>query len=425
LRTPILATLAALVPFLLAPPCVANDDWPQFRGPTQQGHSDSTGVPLKWSESRGIAFKTPIPGEGWSSPVVLGGQVWMTTATDGATPGGKSLRAVCVDRGSGKIVHDVEVFALSKLDPKNDFNSYASPTPVLEPGRVYVSFGNYGNACLDARTGRPIWKSHELKLDHKEGPGSSPILYKNLFILHCDGTDAQYVAALDKETGKLAWKTHRRTDYGGKPGDLRKAYDVPLIIQENGQDRMISVAAYRVFCYDPVDGREIGSLGIPGFSVVPRPVYGDGVLYVCTGYMQSELWAVRTDGNAGVSEAGVLWKTKQGVPFKPSIVLAGPRLYMVSDNGIARCLDAKTGEQVWQKRLEGKYTASPVCAEGRVYFCSEQGLTTVIAAEADAKQPKVLAENELDGRFMASPAIAGKSMFLRTDKHLYRVDKSE
>jgi len=186
---------------------------------------------------------------------------------------------------------------------------------------------------------------------------------------------------------------------------------------------MISVAAYRVFCYDPADGRETASLAIPGFSVVPRPVYGDGVVYVCTGYMQSELWAVKTDANANMSDANVLWKTKQGVPFKPSIILAGPRLYMVSDNGIARCLDAKTGEQVWQKRLEGKYTASPVCAEGRVYFSSEQGLTTVIATDPEAKQAEVLAENELEGRFMASPAIAGKSMFLRTDKNLYRIDR--
>jgi outer membrane protein assembly factor BamB len=421
LRTTTLATLATLTilnTLLLASASLANDDWPQFRGPTQQGHSDSTGVPLEWSESQGVVFKTPIPGEGWSSPVVLGEQVWMTTATQG----GRSLRAVCVDRNTGKIVHDVEVFSLSKLDPKNEFNSYASPTPVLETGRVYVSFGNYGNACLDAKTGRPIWKSTELKLDHKEGPGSSPVLYKNLFILHCDGTDVQYVAALDKETGRLAWKTPRRTDFGNKPPDIRKAYDVPLIVTEGGRDRMISVSAYRVFCYDPADGREIWSFAIPGFSVVPRPVYGDGVVYVCTGYMQSELWAVKVGADEKVTDASVLWKTKQGVPFKPSILLAGPRLYMVSDNGIARCLDAKNGEQVWQKRLEGKYTASPVCAEGRVYFFSEEGLTTVIAADAEAKQPNVLAENELDGRFMASPAIAGKSMFLRTDKNLYRID---
>ena len=416
MRQTILATTLCL---FLPSICLAGDDWPQFRGPTQQGHSDSAGLPVKWSETQGVVFKTPIPGEGWSSPVVMADQVWMTTATHG----GKSLRAVCVDKNTGRIVHDIEVFALAKLDPKNEFNSYASPTPVLEPSRVYVSFGNYGNACLDAKTGQAIWKSTELKLDHKEGPGSSPVLYKNFFILHCDGTDVQYVAALDKETGKLAWKTDRRTDYGGKPGDLRKAYNVPLIITEAGNDRMISVSAYEVFCYDPTDGREIWSVTTPGFSVVPRPVYGDGVVYVCTGYMQPELWAIRTGGSGDVTNTHVLWKTKQGVPAKPSILLVAGRLYMVSDNGVARCLDAKTGEQVWQKRLEGKYTASPVYADGLIYFFSEQGLTTVIRADTRAKEPEVIAENELGGRFMASPAVAGKALFLRTDKHLYRIER--
>lgn len=411
--------LATVFSILVASAARANDDWPQFRGPTQQGHSDSTGLPITWSEGNGVVFKTRIAGEGWSSPVIMGDQVWMTTATQG----GKSLRAVCVGRDTGRIVHDVEVFALAKLDPKNEFNSYASPTPVLEPGRVYVSFGNYGNACLDAVTGKPIWKSTELKLDHKEGPGSSPVLYKDFFLLHCDGTDVQYVAALQKETGKLAWRTDRRTDFGNKPGDLRKAYNIPLLISENRRDVMISVGAYRVFAYDPSDGREIWSCKTPGFSVVPRPVYENGVVYVCTGYMQSELWAIRTGGSGDVTDSHVIWKTKQGVPFKPSILLVGGRIYMVSDNGIARCLDAKTGEQVWQQRVEGKYTASPVCAEGLVYFFSEQGLTTVIRADDKSTKPQIVAENELAGRFMASPAIAGKAMFLRTDKHLYRIER--
>ena len=409
-----------LAPVILAGTTLANDHWPQFRGPTQQGHSDSTGLPVTWAEGgRNVAFKTAIPGEGWSSPAVWGEQVWMTTATQG----GRSLRAVCVGRDTGRVVHDLEVFSVDKLDPKNDFNSYASPTPVLEEGRVYVSFGTYGNACLDSRTGKPIWKSEELKLDHKEGAGSSPVLYKDLFILHCDGTDVQYVAALDKDTGKLAWKTDRTTDFGNKPGDLRKAYNVPLFIREGGRDLMVSVGAYRAFCYDPSDGKDLWSCAIPGFSVVPRPVYADGVVYVATGYMSSELWAIRTGGKGDVTNTHVLWKTKQGVPFKPSILLVDGRIYMVADTGVARCLDARSGEQVWQKRLEGKYTASPVYAEGLVYFFSEQGLTTVIRAGREGKEPEIVAENELDGRFMASPAIAGKSMFLRTDKHLYRIER--
>jgi outer membrane protein assembly factor BamB len=244
----------ALPVLLVAPAARAGDDWPQFRGPTQQGVSDSVGLPVRWSETEHVKWETPIPGEGWSSPVILGGQIWLTTATDlaagptvsatndaavasaaeSSASNGKSLRAVCVDRDTGKIVHDVEVFAVEKPEPKNSFNSYASPTPVLEEGRVYVSFGTYGNACLDAKTGKPIWKNTELKLDHKEGPGSSPLIYKDLFLLHCDGTDVQYAVALDKNTGKVAWRTDRTTNFGNKPADIRKAYCVPLIVNVSG-----------------------------------------------------------------------------------------------------------------------------------------------------------------------------------------------
>ena len=410
--TPLLAVLT-----LTVSTAFAGENWPQFRGPTQQGHSDSTGLPVEWSESRHVRYKTPIPGEGWSSPVVWGRQVWMTTATGG----GHSLRAVCVDRDTGKVVHDVEVFRVDKLEPKNSFNSYASPTPVLEEGRVYVSFGTYGNACLDAATAKPIWKNTELRLDHKEGPGSSPVIYKDLYLLHCDGMDVQYVAALDKRTGKVVWKTPRTTDFGTRPGELRKAYNIPLIITENGQDRMISVGAYSVFCYDPNDGRPIWSCRIPGFSNVPRPVYADGVVYVCTGYMTPQLWAIRTGGSGDVTDTHVLWKFTQGVSQKPSVLLVDGEIYMIADTGIARCIDAKTGKQLWQERLEGKYTASPVCADGRIYLCSEEGLTTVIAPSREGM--KVVGESELPGRILASPAVAGKALFVRTDKALYRIER--
>ena len=410
--TPLLAVLV-----LTTSAAIAGENWPQFRGPTQQGHSDSTGLPVEWSESRHVRYKTPIPGEGWSSPVVWGRQVWMTTATGG----GHSLRAVCVDRDTGKVVHDVEVFRVEKLEPKNSFNSYASPTPVLEEGRVYVSFGTYGNACLDAATAKPIWKNTELRLDHKEGPGSSPVIYKDLYLLHCDGMDVQYVAALDKRTGKVVWKTPRTTDFGTRPGDLRKAYNIPLIVAEDGQDRMISVGAYSVFCYDPNDGRAIWSCRIPGFSNVPRPVYADGVVYVCTGYMTPQLWAIRTGGSGDVTESHVLWKFTQGVSQKPSVLLVGGEIYMIADTGIARCIDAKTGRQLWQERLEGKYTASPVYADGRIYLCSEEGLTTVITPSREGM--KVVGESELPGRILASPAVAGKALFLRTDKALYRIEQ--
>lgn len=436
-------TLTGFLAFALA--CLgtvaarAGDDWPQFRGPTQQGVSDSTGLPVRWSETEHVKWKTPIPGEGWSSPVILGDQIWLTTATDlpagptaSATDGeavpaaakssalsGKSLRAICVDRDTGKVVHDLEVFAVAHPAPKNSFNSYASPTPVLEAGRVYVSFGTYGQACLDAKTGRPIWKNTELKLDHKEGPGSSPVLYKDLFLLHCDGTDVQYAVALDKNTGKVVWRTDRKTDFGNKPPDIRKAYCVPLIVNVNGQDQMISVAAFRAFSYDPATGKELWALDTPGYSVVPRPVFGDGLVFVCTGYNTAQLWAIDPTGSGDVGQTHVRWKATKGIPLKPSMLFADGRLYLISDKGIAQCLSAKTGKEIWRHRVDGDFTASPVLADGRLYFFSEQGKTYVLKAGDEFDQ---VGEGELDGRFMASPAVVGHALYLRTDKALYRIE---
>lgn len=412
----------ALLAFgLAAPASAAPADWPQFRGPTQQGHADATGLPVEWSETRNVKWRTPIPGEGWSSPVVLGQQVWLTTATEE----GRSLRAVCADRESGKIVHDVEVFRVASPEPKNEFNSYASPTPVVEAGpgggRVYVSFGTYGNACLDAATGRPVWKNEDLKLNHKEGPGSSPVVYKDLFVLHCDGMDVQYVAALDKQTGKLRWKAPRSKDFSSTGPDLRKAYNIPLVLTVGGKDILISVGAKRAYAYDPADGREVWTVDLPGFSNVPRPVYGDGVVYLSTGYMQPELWAVRVDPAAkgDITATHVLWKHRPGAPAKPSVLLADGKVYVPSDNGIARCLDAKTGEQVWQGRLGRAITASPIYADGRIYFFTEDGDGVVVRP---GDRLDVVATNKLDGRVLASPAVSGKALLVRTDKALYRIE---
>ncbi len=298
--------LGFLLPFALAAALHAGDDWPQFRGPTQQGHSDSVGLPTEWSETQNIKFKTEIPGEGWSSPVVLGDQVWITAATEA----GRSLRAICVNRDTGAILHNLEVFHVEP-EKKNAFNSYASPTPILEKGRVYVCFGTYGSACLDSATGQPIWKNNELKLDHKEGPGSSPILYKNLYILHCDGMDVQYVAALDKLTGKLAWKVNRSYPFGAKPADRRKAYCVPLVANVEGKDQLLSIGASRISGLDPDTGAEIWWCDIPGYSNVPRPIYADGIAYICTGFDQGELWALKIAGATGdITKTNVLWRKK-------------------------------------------------------------------------------------------------------------------
>jgi outer membrane protein assembly factor BamB len=393
-----------------------SDNWPQFRGPSGDGQSDSTGLPLTWNEQEHVKWKTAIPGEGWSSPVIEGNQVWMQTALDN----GKSLRAVCVDRQTGRIQHDVELFYIETPERKHAFNSFASPTPVIESGRLYVSYGMYGVVCVEASTGKILWKNTELKHDHdKNGPGSSPIIYKDLFILNCDGTEARYVAAVNKLTGKVAWKTDR-SNVINKAGEFKKAYHTPLIISVHGRDQLVSMGAFRVSAYEPLTGKEIWWVDIPGFSNVPRPVFGHGMVYLPTGFMKPELWAIRADGYGDVTKTHVAWKVARQAPAKPSPLLIGEQLYMFSDSGIATCLDAKTGKEIWSERIGGDYSASPVFADGRIYLFSEQGKTLVIKPDTKLN---LLATNSLENGFMSSPAVAGKAFFVRTKKHLYRIEE--
>lgn len=392
----------------------AGDDWPQFRGPDGQGHSDSVGVPLTWSETEHVAWKTEIPGQGWSSPVVLGKQVWMTTATEG----GLSLRAVCVDRDSGRVLHNVEVFKREKPIEVHATNSYASPTPILEGNRVYVHFGTMGTACLDTRTAQILWTNEELHWEHQVGPGSSPALYKNLLLLNCDGTDVQFAAALDKRTGQVAWNT-KRSGVIDKAADQKKAFVTPLVIKVGGRDLAIMTAAEWVYAYEPLTGEEVWNVKHPGFSTTPRPVYGHGLLYVCTGFMLPELFAIRPEGKGDLTSTNVAWKTDKSVPTKPSPLLVGDELFLISEVGVLSCLDAKSGKLHYRKRIGGNFSASPILVEGRIYLCDEAGKTIVVAP---GTQYNELAVNQLDGRFMASPAVTGRSLLLRTDTHLYRID---
>jgi outer membrane protein assembly factor BamB len=374
---------------------------------------------LEWSETKNVRWKTPLEGTGWSSPVILDGQIWMTTAVDlPGDAGAKSLRALCVDRESGKLAHDLEVFRVEHPESINAKNSYASPTPVIEPGRVYVHFGTYGTACLDTTSAKILWKNDHLKLEHKEGPGSSPILCGDLLVFNCDGMDVQFVVALDKRTGSIAWKTDRSGSTAANP-DHRKAYSTPLLIRAAGRNELISTGADRTVAYDPITGRELWKVEYKGFSIVPRPLFGHGLLYIVTDFARAQLWAVRPGGTDNVTETHVVWRVKKQVPSEPSPVLVGDAIYMVSDKGVATCLDALSGEERWTERLGGNYSASPLAAEGRIYFLNEEGKTLVIAP---AKEFKLLAESQLDGRQMASPAVSGNALFIRTDTHLYRIE---
>jgi outer membrane protein assembly factor BamB len=391
-------------------------EWSQFRGPNGQGQSTATGLPVHFSEREGIAWKQAIPGRGWSSPVILGDAAWLTTADRD----GHSLRAVSVELEGGRVRRNVEVFAPEQPVPLNPKNSHASPTPVVEPGRVYVHFGAMGTACLDSERGTVLWRNTDLVIDHKEGPGSSPILFEKLLIVNCDGQDEQYVVALDKTTGRPVWKTSRSAPLRANP-DFRKAYSTPVLIRVGGRPQLVSTGADQVNAYDPRTGRELWRVRYTGFSNVPVPLVDSRRVYVVTDFSRPALWAIRTDGRGDVTDSHVEWKLARLVGASASGIVAEGRIYLVTDQGVASCIEAASGRPLWQHRLGGTFSASIVLLGGRLYLCSEQGKISVVEP---GDQFRLLAANQLDGRILSTPAPAGRALLVRTEKHLYRVENT-
>jgi len=381
-------------------------DWPQFRGPTGQGVSELRGLPLEWSESKNLVWKVPVPGHGWSSPVVAGGRVWLTTFVDK----GASMRAVAFDVETGKELVNTEVVRFKGGDPINSKNSRATPSPVLDGDRVFVHFGAEGTAALTT-AGQIVWKA-QFPYSSQHGSGGSPIVIGDVLVVSGDGPDAAFLTALDKATGKVRWRTWKR-----QPWD--QAYSTPLAINVAERDQIVSVGAHHAAAYDPQTGKEIWRVSYPGgFSNVPRPVYGAGLVFITTGFQQPSLIAVRPDGRGDVTKTHVAWTLARGVPLTPSPIIVGDELYLVNDSGIAICLDAKTGTPIWAQRLPGAHSASPVFADGRIYFLSEDGVTTVIAPGTEFR---ALATNRLDGMTYASMAVSAGSFFIRSDTFLYRI----
>jgi outer membrane protein assembly factor BamB len=413
---------AALIGLLGA--SALNAQWPQFRGPDGLGTIPAKTLPLTWGEGKNVRWKTAIHGRAWSSPVVLGNQIWLTTATED----GRDLSAVALDRESGKVLHDLKLFHVPQPQYRHPFNSYASPTPVLEPGRVYVTFGSPGTAAIDTRTVKVLWERRDLECNHYRGAGSSPILFGNLLIMHFDGSDRQYLVALDKNTGKTVWHTERSIDFkdlgpDGKPeaeGDYRKAFSTPHIVTVAGDPVMISIGSKATYGYDPRTGKELWRIEErTSHSGSTRPVTGHGLVFYPSGFASGHLLAVRPDGRGDVTQTHVVWRVTKGVPNKPSLLLIGDLIFMINDVGIVTCLEAKTGQEVWKSRLNGAYSASPIAAGGRIYVFSEEGKATVLEA---GREFKVLAENVLDDGFMASPAVDGNALILRTRTHVYRIE---
>lgn len=394
-----------------------NDTWPEFRGPSGTGRSDARGLPLEWSESKNVVWKTPIHGRGWSSPVVWGRKIWLTTAT----PDGKELSVLCVDRDSGAVLLDSKIFEVARPDELwRKYNSYASPTPVIEEGRVYVNFGSYGTACLDTTTGEVLWSRRDLPCNHWRGAGSSPILHENLLIIPFDGYDVQYVVALDKKTGKTVWKADRTHDFGTDDGDLKKSFSTPTVIDVGGKPQLVTIAAKAAVALDPATGREIWRVRYPNHSTGTRPLFGHGLVYLTNGSPPAQLLAIRPDGAGDVTSSHVAWSWNRGVGQKPSPLLVGDLIFLVHDvGGLVTCLEARTGSEVWRQRIGGRHSASPLFADGRVYVFGEDGVSV---AFEPAREYKEVARNRLAAGCMATPAIAGKAFYVRTETHLYRLE---
>ena len=405
-----------LTGLLMAASATGAENWPQFRGPKGDGNTAETGLPVTWSESEHIAWKTAIHGKGWSSPVIWKNQIWMTTAPED----GKQLFAVCVDRQTGRIVHDIRVFEIDKPQYCIALNSYASPTPVVEEGRVYVHFGAHGTAALDSRSGKILWTRQDLPCNHFRGPASSPIVVGNLLVVAYDGFDLQYVVALDKTTGKTVWKRDRNIDYGTEDGDAKKAYGTAKLIEVEGQPQLVYPSAGATIAYVPQTGEEIWRVRHGGMNANATPLFGHGRLYLNTASGGFKLFAMRVGGSGDLTETNVEWKCSQGVPSRSSESLVDDLIFMTSEGGIATCLDAKTGKAIRQQRLKGEFSSSPLSADGRIYSSNQDGSTFVLSAD---REFELLATNTLDAGCMASPAVYGKAIYLRTKTHLYRIEQ--
>ena len=395
------------------------DDWPRFRGPTGQGVSAERDVPLEWAEDKNVAWKTPIPGEGWSSPVVWGDRAFVTAATDG----GATCHVICVDANTGKILWDTPVMK-QETKRKEGMNSYATPTPATDGKRVYAVFGGGGIAAVNVADGKPVWTNTDYPFYSQHGLGASPIVYGDLLIMPFDGSsegadkqvgwkipwDAARVVALDVATGKERWAAKR--------GKSRISHMTPIVVDVGGTPQLISPAGDVVQGFDLKTGERLWSVYSQGEGVTPSPVAGDGMVFTSSGFEAETIRAIRLDPAAkgDVTKTHIAWEQKRAVPTRPSFAYHGGLLFSLKEDGIALCLDGKTGQVVWQERIDGSFSASPLLAAGRIYLLEENGETTVIEAGRSFKE---LAVNALEGRFQASPAVSKGRIFLRSDKHLY------
>lgn len=405
----------ALAFIVFISPLLSADSWPEFRGPTADGHAPEAKVPTLWSTTSQIRWKVPVKGKAWSSPVVADARIFVTTAvTDG---GQLSLRAACFQLSDGAPVWDQEVFNKAEGAIHNK-NSHASPTPIHADGKLYVHFGHDGTACLDAKDGRILWTQTSLPYTPVHGNGGSPLLHGDKLIFSCDGEENPFVVALNLADGSVAWKTPRVVAV-----ERTFSFSTPLLIEVKGKPQVVIPGSGAVMAYDPSNGKELWRFRYgDGFSVVPRPLYRDGVVYVCSGFMRAVIYAVKADGEGDVTDTHLLWKDDKTVPKESSPILVGDQIYFNDDKGILSCLDAATGEEIYRERLDGQggYSASPVYAGGHLYFHNGNGITTVVKP---GKTFAKVAENQLGEFGLSSFAVVSDGFVVRTENHLLRIGK--
>jgi outer membrane protein assembly factor BamB len=395
------------------------EGWPDFRGPTGQGQSATAGLPTSFSPTERVRWKVAIPGKGWSTPIVDAGRVFLTTAVPSTEnpPVKQSLRALCLDAASGATLWDKELFSKDMSAAKSHTkNSFASPSAITDGRHVFFHFGPDGTAAVD-RDGTVVWSNDALHYDPQHGAGSSPIFAGNLLAFTGDGVADPFIAALDRGTGTVAWKTPRP-----EMPDPKWSFCTPLLVEAEGRRQIVSPAGHMVCSYDADTGRELWRVRYPNkWSVVPRPIFSHGLVYVCTGYDgPAELLAIRPDGEGDVTDTHVVWKTDDNIPHNPSPVIVGDAIYLVADNGIASCRDAATGKLHWRHRLGGNFSSSLVHAGGTLWIVSEQGVCTAFAASTDGYTEH--GSGDMGEQVLASLAPAEGAFFLRTEGHLYRIE---
>jgi outer membrane protein assembly factor BamB len=393
----------------------AQENWPEFRGPTRDGHAESKNLPLRWSPAENVVWKQPVPGVGWSSPVVYQGSVCLTTARldDAGDP--TSLDVLAFDLASGHPAWNRTIFVVSSQAGKHSKNSHASPTPIVEGNRVYAHFGHLGTAALEL-SGQVVWRQTGLTYSPVHGNGGSPIIVDDKLIFSCDGGSDPFVVALNKHTGEVRWRVARATT-----AKKTFSFSTPLLIHVNGQAQLITPGSGLVSALDPADGREIWRARYgEGYSVIPRPVFDHGLVFIGTGYDRPATYAIKVDGRGDVTDSHVVWTSSRSAPNTPSMLLVGDELYFVSDGGVASCVEARTGKLYWNERLGGDFSASPLHADGRIYFTNERGRTFVVKASTMFEK---LAENDLGERTLASLAVSGPAILIRTESHLYRIQE--